>query len=108
MIIKNKTLLAIWMTKIAWLLAILFAFIFYISPINSELRLISHKLLVGCLAAIVAHVITKGFYSYLSLSTRLLAEDKKDELPDAIKFVAMAIGRFMFESAFVIGAMLAI
>lgn len=105
--ISNPTLRAIWRTKLAWEMGILLAFLVYLFPQDSTGRLITYKLLVGVCAFITAHVLTKSFYDYMSLSA-LLARDKFNEIPDSIKFVGACILRGMVESAFTIGAMLSI
>jgi hypothetical protein len=79
--------------------------IFVFSPINSEPRLVAHKLLIGVCALIVGHIATKSLYDYISLST-LLDKDKFNELPDSIKFLGACVLRSVVVSAFILGVML--
>lgn len=105
--ISNPTLRSVKRARWAWLMAVILGAVYYVSPINSELQLISHKLLTGTLGYIVAHILTKSFYDYASVS-KFLEEDKFNEIPDGIKFVGVCIIRGLPEAAFIIGAMLGI
>jgi len=105
--ISNPTLRAAWRTKWVVLMLLILAGLYLISPSNSEMKLVVHKLFIGACALIVGHVGVKSLYDYISLS-KLLDKDQFNELPDSIKFLGACFLRGLVMAAFILGVMLGI
>lgn len=96
--------------KSAWLLLLLVVlmavFQFAVHP-NTNARLLTWKLILGVSAAIVGHWIVKALYPYISISD-LLCNDRKDEVPDAIKFFGACVLRGLVMGALIVGVLLGV
>jgi hypothetical protein len=93
-----------WLVVLMFVLYLLFQFV---APPQTTARLALYKLMLGIAAAVVGHIVVKALYPYMSLST-MLAEDKKNETPDAIKFAGACILRGAVMAAVVIGVLLGV
>jgi hypothetical protein len=92
-----------WLWVMLFILGLLYLFAF---PQQSTMKLVAYKLFIGVCAFLVAHVAVKSVYD-VSL-TKLLENDKSNEIPDALKFLGASFLRAIVMAAFIIGVMLGI
>ena len=95
---------------VKWLFAfliLLFLFFKFVATPNSVGQLGLWKLMLGVAAAIVGYVTSKALHPEMSLS-KLLAEDRANELPDSIKLLGILIYRGIIMGAFIIGVLLGV
>jgi hypothetical protein len=85
-------------------LVVLFILFQYVVLPNSTAKLAVYKLMLGIAGAIVGHIVVKALYPYMSLS-KMLEEDKTDEMPDAVKFLGACILRGAVMAAIIIGVL---
>jgi len=57
---------------------------------NNTLKLLLYKINLICVAVVFAHFLRKELYPYLDIE-KLLVQNKRNELPDAIKFLGASI-----------------
>jgi len=88
-------------------LILLFLFFKFVAVPNSTGQLGLWKLMLGVAAAIAGYVTSKALHPEMSLS-KLLAEDRTNELPDSIKLLGILIYRGAIMAAFVIGILLGV
>ena len=93
-----------WLVVLAIVLYLLFQFV---ATPQSTARLALYKLMLGIAGAGVGHIVVKSLYPYMSLSA-MLAEDKKDEGPDAQKFIGACILRGAVMAAIILGVLLGV
>ena len=80
------------LNRVKWPISIgVVAFIISLMGLPSNtLKLLLYKIQLITLAVVFSHYIRKEIFPYIDLEV-LLREDKKTELPDAIKFAGAAI-----------------
>jgi len=88
-------------------LALLFLFFRFAVVPNSIGQLGLWKLMLGVAAAITGYVTSKALHPEMSLS-KLLAEDRANELSDSIKLLGILIYRGAIMAAFIIGVLLGV
>jgi len=99
---------AVFTTKWLFLfLVLIFLFFRFVVIPNSNAQLGLWKIMLGIAAAIAGYITSKVLHPDMSLS-KLLAEDKINELPDAIKLLGVLIYRGVIMAAFIIGILLGV
>jgi len=93
-----------WLVLVVLVLLILFQFV---AAPNTTIRLALYKMMLGVIGAIVGHIVVKSLYPYMSLS-KMLEEDKLNEMPDAIKFIGACLLRGLVMSAIIVGVLLGV
>lgn len=94
-------------TKWLWLMLLVLGLLYLFAfPQQSTMRLVTYKLFIGVCALLVAHVAVKSIYD-VSL-TKLLENDKSNEISDALKFLGASFLRAIVMAAFIIGVLLGI
>jgi hypothetical protein len=88
-------------------LAILFVLFNFVAIPNSTGQLGLWKIMLGVSAAIAGYITSKILHPTMSI-TKLLAEDKVNETPDAIKLLGVLIYRAAIMSSFVLGILLGV
>lgn len=107
--LKNITPIRVIFT-IKWLflfLVLLFIFFKFVAVPNTTGQLGLWKLMLGVAAAITGYVTSKVLHPEMSLS-KLLAEDRANELPDSIKLLGVLIYRGAIMAAFIMGVLLGV
>ena len=89
------------------LLGLLFVLFRFVVPLNGNVQLGLWKIMLGVAAATAGYITSKALHPNMSLS-KLLEEDKTNELPDAIKLLGVLIYRGFIMAAFVVGILLGI
>ncbi len=89
------------------LLAVFYLLFHFVAPARSTPQLALYKLMLGIAAAVIGHIVVKQLYPYIDLA-RMVAEDKKDERPDATKFIGACILRGAVMAAFILGVLLGV
>ena len=89
------------------LMSVLYLLFRFVAVPNSTMALVLYKLVLGIAAAVVGHIVVKALYPYVSIS-RMLMDDKKNEGPDATKFVGVCILRGAVMAAFILGVLLGV
>jgi len=88
-------------------LVLLFLFFRFVAVPNSIGQLGLWKLMLGVAAAITGYITSKALHPEMSLS-KLLAEDRANELPDSIKLLGILFYRGVTMAAFIVGVLLGV
>jgi len=88
-------------------LVLLFMFFKFVAIPNTTGQLGLWKLMLGVAAAITGYITSKALHPEMSLS-KLLAEDRANELSDSIKLLGILIYRGAIMVAFIIGVLLGV
>lgn len=88
-------------------LILLFVFFKFIALPNSNIQLGIWKVMLGVTAAIAGYITSKVLHPEMSLS-KLLSEDRANELPDSIKLLGILIYRGAIMAAFIVGVLLGV
>ena len=88
-------------------LIMLFLFFKFVAVPNSIGQLGLWKIMLGVAAAIAGYITSKVLHPDMSLS-KLLAEDRANELPDSIKLLGILIYRGAIMAAFIVGILLGV
>jgi len=88
-------------------LVLLFLFFKFVAIPNTTGQLGLWKLMLGVAAAITGYVTSKALHPEMSLS-KLLAEDRANELSDSIKLLGILIYRGAIMAAFIVGVLLGV
>ena len=99
---------ALFTAKWLFLMLVVFIVLFqFVAPPNSTVKLAIYKLILGTVGAIIGHIVVKALYPYMSLS-KMFAEDKVNEMPDAVKLLGACILRGAVMAAIIIGVLLGV